>query len=69
MKLKYYVSKIRQPKGDHEVHDHNCKNLPNVGNRIYLGEFESCRAAVHAAKNFYVVTNGCKFCSPECNTR
>lgn len=66
---RYCVNKHAQPNGDHEVHrvDH-CNNLPNEENRLYLGYFDDCRAAVRKAKETYPQSNGCAFCAPECNT-
>ncbi|MCW3463459.1 hypothetical protein [Chitinophaga nivalis] len=69
MKLSYYVSKITQMNGDHEVHDQNCNYLPTFDNRLYLGQFESCRDAVNDAKKYYSEADGCQFCSPDCNKR
>lgn len=65
--MKYYVNKNSQSNGDHEVHDEYCPKLPNLENRIYLGEFSSCHPAVAAAKNYYSKADGCKICSDECH--
>lgn len=65
---KYYVNKNKQSNGDHEVHDADCKYLPNIENRIYLGEFSNCKPAVTEAKKTYSQSNGCKTCSPDCHT-
>jgi hypothetical protein len=65
----YYVSKIAQANGDHEVHEGNCKYLPKLENRIYLGAFDSCKEAVRAANVFYVKVNGCVYCSTPCHTQ
>ena len=65
---KYYVNKNAQPNGDHEVHDEDCRYLPLVANRIYLGEFSSCYGAVTASKQYYSTTNGCRTCSILCHT-
>ena len=64
----YYVNKNAQTNGDHEVHTTGCTFMPHPDNRIYLGEFTSCRPAVEAAKKFFNQVNGCKFCSRECHT-
>lgn len=37
--------------------------MPDVGNRIYLGEFSNCRDAVREAKKHYPQSNGCYYCS------
>jgi len=65
---KYYVNKNAQPNGDHEVHRSDCWFLPKEENRIYLGDFWSCEAAVIKAKQYYSQVNGCKHCSPDCHT-
>ena len=36
--MRYYVNKNAQPNGDHEVHRATCIWLPDVENRIYLGD-------------------------------
>lgn len=65
---KYYVRKIAQTNGDHEVHEKGCYWLPLSENRIYLGEFRNCKGAVSAAKKYYTQSNGCKHCSEPCHT-
>ena len=64
----YYVNKNAQSNGDHEVHKSSCSFLPNVENRIYLGEFSYCKDAVKKAKDYYSKVNGCYYCSSECHT-
>ena len=65
---KYYVNKNAQANGDHEVHKLGCTWIPNVENRIYLGEFDNCKDAVKEAKKYYTKVNGCYYCSKECHT-
>jgi hypothetical protein len=65
---KYYVNKNAQSNGDHEVHKADCKYLPLEGNRVYLGDFESCSPAVKKARDHYTQVNGCKTCSSACHT-
>jgi hypothetical protein len=65
---KYYVNKIAQLNGDHEVHNEDCKYLPNSENRKYLGEFSNCKDAVTEAKRTYNQVNGCYYCSNSCHT-
>lgn len=65
---KYYVNKNAQDNGDHEVHKETCKRLPDKENRLYLGDFASCRGAVQEAKKHYAKADGCFYCSPECHT-
>ncbi|MBW1297022.1 hypothetical protein [Aquimarina litoralis] len=65
---RYYVNKNAQTNGDHEVHKYGCPWLPNLENRIYLGEHTSCKSAVRKAKEYYRKVNGCYHCSYECHT-
>ncbi len=65
--MDYYVNKIAQPNGDHEVHKDGCIKMPS--NRKYLGNYTNCFEAVRAAKEDYPTANGCWICSRECHTR
>ena len=65
---RYYVNKNAQTNGDHEVHTTGCAWLPHVDNRIYLGDFVSCRPAVTEARKYYSQSNGCYYCSNACHT-
>lgn len=65
---RYYVNKNRQANGDHEVHKSGCDDMPNEGNRLYLGTFDSCHGAVREAKKYYPTADGCFYCSRECHT-
>ena len=64
----YYVNMNEQSNGDHEVHKAGCSFLPDLKNRVYLGEFDNCRDAVEKAKTYYVRCNGCYYCSRPCHT-
>ena len=64
----YYVNKNAQDNGDHEVHKIGCSWLPDRGNRIYLGNFDSCGDAVREARRHYSQVNGCYYCSRKCHT-
>jgi len=64
----YYVNTHAQINGDHEVHKSGCTFMPKEENRVYLGDYLSCRLAVAEAKKYYIKSNGCKYCSPECHT-
>jgi hypothetical protein len=64
----YYVNRNAQNNGDHEVHRQGCSYMPASQNCLYLGEFSSCAPAVREAKKHYSQSNGCYYCSPECNT-
>jgi len=66
---KYYVNKHAQANGDHEVHTSSCSFLPEADNRLYLGEFSTCQAAVREAKKTYAKADGCYYCCKECHTR
>ena len=65
----YYVNKIAQPTGEHEVHASSCRYLPSVENRICLGFFANGKDAVREAKKHYSNVDGCFFCCPEAHTR
>ena len=65
---RYYVNKNEQQNGDHEVHTTGCSWLPQVENRIYLGEFSYCAPAVTEARKYYTQVDGCKHCSLACHT-
>lgn len=66
--MKYYVNENQQENGDHEVHTADCRYLPERENRIYLGEYESCRLAVLKAKSLGYKANGCIHCCRLCHT-
>lgn len=65
---RYYVNRNAQANGDHEVHVTGCSWMPAVENRLFLGDFNSCRPAVTEAKKTYPQSNGCYYCCPDCNT-
>lgn len=67
--MNYYVNKNAQPTGEHEVHNSSCSYLPDENNRIYLGNFTSCKDAVREAKKHYANVDGCYYCSRECHTK
>ncbi len=64
----YYVNKVAQPNGDHEVHASGCSYMPAEYNRIYLGSFNTCAEAVREAAKHYRQVNGCYWCSRACHT-
>jgi len=64
----YYLNKIAQSNGDHEVHRSGCSYMPSENNRLYLGDFSSCHGAVKKAKEYYHQSNGCYYCSNDCHT-
>ena len=65
--MKYYVNKNAQSNGDHEVHREDCSYLPDVSNRIYLGDYSSCQPAVSKAKEYYRDVDGCYYCCKACH--
>ena len=65
---KYYVNNNEQYNGDHEVHTEFCGYLPELENRVYLGDFTNCSAAVKEAKKHHKQVNGCYYCSAACHT-
>jgi hypothetical protein len=64
----YYVNDTAQSNGDHEVHTAECAHKLKVKYYTTLGSHTSCRSAVERAKRIYPTADGCKICSPECNT-
>lgn len=66
--MRFYVNKNAQLNGDHEVHRITCNWLPDVENRIYLGDFETSQEAVRKAREYYTHVNGCYYCCPESHT-
>lgn len=64
----YCVNRNAQDDGDHEVHREGCRYLPLPKNRIDLGAFADCHAAVRAAKKHYRQADGCYHCSRSCDT-
>ncbi len=65
----YYVNKetTGNPNYNHEVHTEGCVWMPSAVNRIYLGYFSSCSAAVKKAKEYYSNVDGCATCCPLCH--
>jgi len=62
----YYVNK-NENDGYHEVHNDSCQHLPEVANRVHLGQFSNCHDAVKEAKKTYENSDGCYYCCPDCN--
>ncbi len=66
--MKFYVNKNAQSTGEHEVHRETCSWLPDVENRIYLGDFATSQQAIKEAKKRYSEVDGCEKCCPETHT-
>lgn len=64
----YFVNRNAQDDGDHEVHREGCRYEPLPKNRLELGSFADCHAAVRAAKKHYAQADGCYHCSRSCDT-
>jgi hypothetical protein len=64
---RYYVNKNAQSNGDHEVHKSGCSHMPNTENKLYLGDFTTCKSAVTKAKEYYTKSDGCYYCANECH--
>lgn len=63
--MRFYVNKNAQVNGEHEVHRLTCSWLPDVENRVYLGDFDTSAQAIREAKKYYNNVDGCAFCCPE----
>lgn len=66
--MKFYVNKKAQANGDHEVHRVTCSWLPDVENRVYLGDFDTSQAALREARKHFSQVDGCCYCCPEIHT-
>ena len=62
--MEYYVNTQPQYNGDHEVHKSTCMHLPDVGHRLYLGNFASDWDALLEARKRYLKADGCFYCCP-----
>jgi hypothetical protein len=65
MAAKYYVAIGPRTNKNHSVHKEGCPFLPDHNKRIYLGAFNSGRDALREARNHFVRTDSCQFCSKE----
>ncbi|HEX2050795.1 MAG TPA: hypothetical protein VHJ34_09220 [Actinomycetota bacterium] len=66
--MDYYVNTQAQANGDHEVHTAECSYLPHRANRVLLGDFANCSAAISEARKYYTSVNGCYYCANACHT-
>ncbi|MCY1553165.1 hypothetical protein D9M68_896200 [compost metagenome] len=66
--MNYYVNRVAQSNGDHEVHTETCAWLPSIEHRLYLGTFYACGSAVIEAQKYFYQSNGCYYCSYTCHT-
>jgi len=62
----YYVEKIPKENGDHILHREDCKKIPTPAYREYLGNFDCCEDALEKAKQIFLQSNGCIYCSKGC---
>lgn len=69
MKKQYCVNRHPESNGDHEVHNLSCERLPKPENRQDLGSYETCSEAVRIAMRYFSQSNGCYYCSRDCNTQ
>lgn len=63
---RYYVSTKGNANGYHEVHKSNCTHLPDLKNRLYLGDFLDCKNALKKVRLMSDQVNGCPSCLPCC---
>ena len=64
------MNKNQQSNGDYEVHQEDCKYMPEYLSRELLGDFDECKEAVEAAKEMFPNKsriNGCYFCCNDCH--
>lgn len=67
--MRYYYNINADNNGYHEVHTETCSFLPDVSNRIYIGNFSTCREAIAEAqrKHSFMDFDGCYFCCNSCH--
>lgn len=65
----YYVNKLAQATGEHEVHKDPCWYLPIPEHRLKLGLFHNCHEAVAEAKKYYTNVDGCYYCCINCHKK
>ena len=65
----YYVNRVAQPNGEHEVHTSTCRFLPAASNRVVLGYFFNSRDALQAARRIYSNVDGCFYCCSDSHHR
>lgn len=59
----YYINRISNPTGEHEIHKGDCSWLPERHRREYLGKDISFQTAkVFAHSKGYVYVDGCYHC-------
>ncbi|WNM19133.1 hypothetical protein [Flavobacterium capsici] len=61
MKL-YYVNRNPNQIGNHELHLATCNHLPNIFNRVCLGDYKTPHEALHDAKKIYPSATVCNTC-------
>ncbi|EBD9847204.1 TPA: hypothetical protein G8L55_004799 [Salmonella enterica] len=62
--MNYYVRRHADNKGEHDVHSGNCPHMPDINNRLYLGDFDSCQRAVKVAMELgFLKVKECYWCS------
>jgi hypothetical protein len=70
---RYYINQNAQPypeDNEHEVHaDEFCSHAPSKENRIDLGVFLTCEAAMSDARRRfqYWKIDGCAYCNERCH--
>jgi hypothetical protein len=68
--VSYYVNRVAQPNGDHELHVDDCFLRTSERNRVQLGEFTSPADAAAAAREAgFATIDGCRFCLPTLHRR
>ena len=65
----FYANKHVDNHGRHEVHTSTCQHLPSIDNRVRLGNFDTCSAAITYAKSEYSGHDfdGCYYCCKSCH--
>lgn len=65
--MKYYLNANSQPNhNEHELHKETCSRLPDLNNRIFIGNYQTDAEALRNAKVKYSgwIIDGCYYCCP-----
>jgi len=58
----YYANKVARSDGVNEVHKSDCKLLPEISKREYLGYYSDYQDAILKAQTKFELVEGCKNC-------
>ncbi|MFT6068957.1 MAG: hypothetical protein ACJAT2_003617 [Bacteriovoracaceae bacterium] len=59
---RFFIHKASATNTDQRVHKAGCPKMPLEKHRVFLGGFNSTRAAINEAKESYPDAKGCEIC-------